>query len=88
MNDELNTIKKKNPLNVITNLHSSNQPGIHWNCFYINGEKKNISLIVMDYPQQKKLKIFWEKEQHIQHLKFRKITHHTVDNYHYIFYIY
>ena len=35
MNDELNTIKKKNPLNVITNLHSSNQPGIHWNCFYI-----------------------------------------------------
>ena len=44
MNDELgtlfqssaqNTIKKKNPLNVITNLHSSNQPGIHWNCFLI-----------------------------------------------------
>ena len=40
MNDELNTIKKKNPLNVITNLHSSNQPGIHWNCFYISKEQK------------------------------------------------
>ena len=40
MNDELNTIKKKNPLNVITNLHSSNQPGIHWNCFFINDNRK------------------------------------------------
>jgi len=42
MNDELNTIKKQFPLNVITNLHSSNQPGVHWNCFYISnsGEPK------------------------------------------------
>ena len=40
MNDELNTIKKQFPLNVITNLHSSNQPGIHWNCFYIYNSKK------------------------------------------------
>ena len=39
MNDELNTIKKQFPLNVITNLHSSNQPGVHWNCFYINNDR-------------------------------------------------
>ena len=41
MRDEMNLLSKdKLPLNVITNIHTSKENGVHHNCFYI-GSKGN-----------------------------------------------
>ena len=37
MRDEVSSLPKdKKPLNVMTNIHTSEQPGVHHNCFHIS----------------------------------------------------
>ena len=44
-------------MNVITNLHTSDQPGVHWNCFYIDRSKKYF-FVSYELPPTKEVEKF------------------------------
>ena len=82
MRDEINQLpRNKFPLNVIVNIHTSKERGVHWSALYIN---KDIVFFFDSYalvPTQEILDFLSQHSQRMRNtLEAKALVNQTADN--------